>query len=91
MSRVIRGSLYALGVLLLAVGISLNTKTGLGVPPILSVVYSVSGIWNLNFGVVNFVLYCGFVGAELLLLRRVWGIDLLQLPFSLVFSILLGC
>ncbi|MEA4933043.1 MAG: DUF6198 family protein [Lawsonibacter sp.] len=90
MNRVFRGGLYVLGVFLLAVGITLNTKTGLGVSPIISVAYSVSEIWNLNFGMVNFFLYCGFVGAELLLLRRMWVIDLLQLPFSFVFSALLG-
>lgn len=90
MNRVVRGGLYALGVFLLAVGITLNTKTGLGVSPIISVAYSVSGIWNLNFGMVNFFLYCGFIGAEILLLGRVRLNELLQLPFSFVFSALLG-
>lgn len=90
MNRVRRGVFYGLGVILLAMGITLNTKTGLGVSPIISVAYSVSQIWNLNFGTVNFFLYCGFIGAEILLLRRVRVTDLLQLPFSFVFSVLLG-
>ena len=44
-----RGGFYLVGLLVLALGISLNTKTGLGVSPIISVSYSISTIWNLNF------------------------------------------
>ena len=42
-----RGGFYLVGLLVLALGISLNTKTGLGVSPIISVSYSISTIWNL--------------------------------------------
>ena len=35
---------YAIGLLVLALGLTLNTKTGLGVSPIISVAYSVATI-----------------------------------------------
>ena len=35
---------YAAGLLILALGLTLNTKTGLGVSPIISVAYSISVI-----------------------------------------------
>ena len=62
-----RGGFYLVGLLVLALGISLNTKTGLGVSPIISVSYSISTIWNLNFGNMTMVLYCIFVLVEILL------------------------
>ena len=39
-----RGLFYAAGLLILALGLTLNTKTGLGVSPIISVAYSISVI-----------------------------------------------
>lgn len=42
--KINRGIVYVAGLLLLAMGIILNTKTGLGVSPIISVAYSVSVI-----------------------------------------------
>lgn len=91
MRKVYRGLIYGAGVLVLALGLTLNTKTGLGVSPILSVSYSVSQIWNLSLGDTTFVLYCLFVAAEFDLRgrNRRWE-DLLQLPFSLLFSRLLN-
>ena len=62
-----RGGFYLVGLLVLALGLSLNTKTGLGVSPIISVSYSISTIWNLNFGNMTMVLYCIFVLVEILL------------------------
>lgn len=55
------------GLLVLALGITLNTKTGLGVSPIISVSYSISSIWKLNFGNTTLVLYALFVGVEMVL------------------------
>ena len=51
MKQGIRWGLYTLGMLVLALGLTLNTKTGLGVSPIISVAFGVSEIWGLNFGV----------------------------------------
>ncbi|MEE1228437.1 MAG: DUF6198 family protein [Lachnospiraceae bacterium] len=78
---------YILSLLCLALGIILNTKTELGVSPIISVAYSTSEVLHLNFGNVTFALYAIFVVVELIIRgknRRYT--DLLQLPLSLVFT-----
>lgn len=62
-----RGLFYLAGLLVLALGITLNTKTGLGVSPIISVSFSISSIWNLNFGNTTLVLYALFVVVEMIL------------------------
>ena len=87
MKQGIRWLLYTLGMLVLALGLTLNTKTGLGVSPIISVAFGVSEIWGLNFGDVTFLLYGLFVAGQIALRRgRGWLADLLQLPLSLAFS-----
>lgn len=81
----------------MALGIILNTKSGLGVSPIISVSYSASMILGVNFGNMTFVLYTVFVLIEVLIhialkkgqgkeLLITLGKDLLQLPLSLVFT-----
>lgn len=45
----IRWVFYLLGLLILALGIMLNTKANLGVSPIISVPYSISHIIGFNF------------------------------------------
>lgn len=58
---------YISGLLILALGIILNTKSGLGVSPIISVSYSTSQITGFNFGNMTFLLYGIFVIIELIL------------------------
>ena len=48
-------------------GLTLNTKAGLGVSPIISVSYSISQITGMNFGNTTMGLYCVFVVVELIL------------------------
>ena len=52
-----RWAIYVLGMLVLALGLTLNTKTGLGVSPILSLAYCSTRIWGVNLGDATFVLY----------------------------------
>lgn len=86
-----RWLIYGLGMAVLALGITLNTKTGLGVSPIISVAYSVSQIFSLNFGDMTFVLYALFVIVQLFLRNRSeWAATLLQVVVSLIFSRLLN-
>ena len=89
--------IYGIGILILALGITLNTKTGLGVSALVSIAYTVAGVWNLNFAFMTFLLYTCFVVIEMLLkyiflpnLRKGLWTDLLQIPFSLAFSLLLN-
>jgi uncharacterized membrane protein YczE len=85
-----RVGLYFAGILLLAIGLTLNTKTGLGVSPIIAVPFSIANIWGVNFALMTFCLYTLFVALQMLLngKERRWS-DLLQIPFSLLFSVLL--
>lgn len=78
---------YLMGLLILAAGITLNTKTGLGVSPLVSVPYCVAEIWGLNFGNTTFVFYAVLVAAQFIIKgknRRAY--DALQLIVSLVFT-----
>lgn len=88
--NITRGFIYVFGVITLALGISLNTKTGLGVAPITSVAYSTSHATGIIFSVCIFSLYTLMLIAELIIKGkdRNW-IDYLQLPFSFAFSLLL--
>lgn len=88
---------YGLGIVILALGITLNTKTGLGVSALVSIAYTVANAWNLNFVLMTFLLYTCFALIEVGLkwgflppLRKVIWKDLLQIPFSLAFSLLLN-
>ena len=51
---------YGLGIVILALGITLNTKTGLGVSALVSIAYKVPNAWNLNFALMTFLLYTCF-------------------------------
>lgn len=87
MKKANRFGIYLLGLLILAAGITLNTKTGLGVSPIISVAFSVSEIFQLNFGDTTFLLYVIFVIAQLFLCKKGERLAvLLQLAVSLIFS-----
>ena len=86
---------YIVGLFILALGLTLNTKANLGVSPIISVPYSISQITGLNFGDLTFIEYALFVLIEVLIhlsennKKRILS-DLLQLPLSLVFTRLLN-
>lgn len=87
-----RALFYVLGLLILAMGLTLNTKAGLGVSPIISVSYGISELFQLNFGNMTLLLYCAFVLVELMLHgagrkgKAILLMDLLQIPLSLVFT-----
>lgn len=66
-STILRILFYISGLLVLALGIILNTKSGLGVSPIISVAYSISTIGDFNFGNTTFMLYTVFVIIEIVL------------------------
>lgn len=78
---------YCLGMVLLAAGISLTTKLGLGVSPIISVPYCISTLLNWNFGNVTLAVYCLFVVAVFLLKWNNAKIyDALQIVVAIVFT-----
>ena len=82
---------YLLGVIILALGLTLNTKTLLGVSAIISVPYTISILSGLNFGNMTFIVYTLMVLAQMWIKgkNRTWT-DLLQIALSLVFTRLLN-
>mgnify|MGYP003163153779 CR=1 FL=1 len=52
-----RAAIYAMGLVILAAGITMNVKTGLGVSTIISVPFAISSIWDVNFSLVTFATY----------------------------------
>ncbi len=82
-----RWGFYLLGMVLLALGLTLNTKTGLGASAIVSVPFTVSQATDWDFGNLTLVVYCLFVAAQFLIKgkNRRWT-DLLQIPLSIVFT-----
>lgn len=58
---------YAVGLLTLAIGLTLNTKATLGVSPIVSISYTASELLSVNFGDTTLVLYTSLVLIEIIL------------------------
>lgn len=82
---------YGIGMLVLTCGITLNTKTLLGVSPIISVPNSLSVLfgWELGWVVTLFYLLC--VAVQLPIKGRRFGIlDVLQFPVSFLSGWLVG-
>ena len=91
---------YVTGLLVLALGLTLNTKAGLGVSPIISVSFSISEITGYNFGNMTLALYCVFVLIQMTVhlfhglktrhthspLKVILLMDFLQIPLSIVFT-----
>ena len=89
---VIHGVLiYIIGMLVLALGITLNTRTNLGVSPLISVAFCVSELTDVSIGNMTFLWYIVFVAVEIVChirMKRYKSIfaDILQIPVSVVFT-----
>lgn len=84
-----RWILFILGSQLLAIGIVLNTKTGLGVAAFSSVFCEISTIFGISLGTASFLLYIVFILIQLALMKKASlsaPSILLQIPFSAVFG-----
>ena len=93
--KTLRFLVYVIGMFILALGLTLNTKANLGVSPIISVPYSIAQITGLNFGDLTFVVYVIFVVIQIVIHIRSRNhkkivSDILQIPLSLVFTRLLN-
>lgn len=79
---------YIIGSVLLAMGIALNTKSDLGMAPILSIMFCVSQIFDLNFSNLTMYYYVFLVVAELIIKGKKYAHkrDLLQFPLAIIFS-----
>lgn len=79
--------IYLFGMVLLALGITLNTQAGLGASAIVSVPYTISQGTGMNFANLTLIAYCVLVVAQFFIKgkNRRW-IDALQLVVSIVFT-----
>lgn len=83
----LRVMVFTVGLMILALGIDLNTKTLLGISPINSVPYNVSALSGIPLGVCVYMNNVFFLFLQWLLLRRNFHpVQLLQLLTSLVNS-----
>lgn len=82
-----RIGIYLLGLLILGCGIDLNTKTQLGVSPIISVAYNIAYLTHIPIGVMTFIYYVLLVIIQWILLGKKFDyFQFLQIPASLVTS-----
>ena len=89
--KIERVIIYLVGLFVLALGLTLNTKANLGVSPIISVPYCISQLSGLNFGDLTFLVYVLFVIIQIYIHIRMKDkkrivFDFLQLPLSLIFT-----
>lgn len=82
-----RFSIYLAGMIVLAIGITLNTKAGLGASAIVSVPYTISCGTGWNFANLTLITYLILVLAQFFIKgkNRSWW-DLLQIIVSIVFT-----
>lgn len=77
---------YLLGLLCLGLGITLNTKSGLGVASFSTLPYSLSHLTFLSFGQANILIYLLLVLLQILIERKITMNIILEIPFSFVFG-----
>jgi len=84
---VFRLGFFVLGLMCISLGVTLNTRTGLGVSPITTVPYSIAQASGLSFSGAVFIVYSVMLGIQFVIRgkHRRW-IDLCQIPVSLLFS-----
>lgn len=84
---IFRSLYYVIGLVLLAIGITLNTKTLWGVSAIISVPYTIAKIFDFNLGNATLAAYVIMVIAQFFIKGKNRSlIDLLQIPLSIVFT-----
>ncbi len=87
MKQTNRFLIYFAGMLLLALGIILNAKTGLGVSPLVSVAYCASELTGLDFSNMSMALYALCFLAEVAVKgRSTRWFDVIQLPFCFLMT-----
>lgn len=81
--------LLVFGLVIMAYGVSLSIKAGLGTSPISSLPYTISQLSPLTVGTATIAMHCSLILLQILLLRRKYSlIQLMQLPVALLFGCL---
>ena len=70
MKKYSRCLFYFLGIIILSLGLVINTKTGLGVAPLLSVAFCTSTIFNVSLGSMIFLAYTICVLGQWILFKK---------------------
>ena len=80
--------IFFAGVLCSALGISLITLAGMGTSAVSSLAYVLTFVFpGVSLGCFTFIVNCAMLGGQILLLRRKFKpLQLLQIPFTFVFS-----
>ncbi len=89
MSKAARAIIYIIGIFSLALGTVLFTRSHLGVSAIVSVPYTLSQIAPITLGMCTSIVYGTFVIIEVLLYRCITLRVVLQLPFSVLFGLII--
>lgn len=89
--QIARITVYIIGMIVLAMGLTLNAQTHLGVAPVMSIPYSLSVIYDKDYGNVTLAVYVIFVLIEILIhlylkYYKFIIVDVFQIAFSLVFT-----
>lgn len=89
--HICRGSIYALGMFILAIGVTLSTRTNLGSSPITSVPYCLSYIMDWKIGDATLLVYSSFVIVEVIChlkmkQKKAVILDVLQIPVCTIFT-----
>ena len=79
---------YFLGMNILALGITCNTLSNLGVGAFSTLPYAVSKLSFLTFGQANIVFYLIFVLMQIVIERKISVKFILEIPFSFIFGFL---
>lgn len=78
---------YLIGLVILSLGIDLNTKTNLGIAPIVSVPYIISLKTGILLGIVTFAYYVFLILLQILIKKKAFKIrQFLQIPCAFLTS-----
>ena len=80
---------YLIGLNVLVLGITLNTRSLLGVAAFTTLPYAIKEMTPISFGVANIMLYMVLVVAQLLIERKLKMDMLLEVPFSFIMGYIL--
>lgn len=87
MRQVNRVISYILGLFFISLGSVLAIKSGLGVSPISSLPFSINKVVGVSIGTASTILFCIYVGIQIILLKRDFKVlQLLQVVFAVLFG-----
>ena len=81
-----RIGIYFLGLVILCLGVVLNTKTNLGVAAINGIPYVLANTTSISLGTAVLMMYCLFIAVQWLVKKRIDLLTLLQLPIYYLFG-----